>query len=213
LRHLLKKRRPTLGKKVGVFKRSLVTKGKIISDKIAAKRKLRFSNGSDKFDLAKKRRSSLSAACDEVKKIARGNESFVLLFKLIWLAVREAEPGVCKSLFWGTTELIIQIRKADSQPLFLGKNKSLSTPPSPKKLDSCLLSREPPLLRPSPPRITVKGKNAIDVGCVTAMYTDEQLTEQIYTLRGHCEVCKGASPTKKMAEHSQRKLIYFLYQK
>lgn len=141
------------------------------------------------------------------KRLQKVTSHLIFKFKIILLAVREAEPGVCKSLFWGTTELIIQIRKSDTQPFFLGKNKSLLASPSPKNLDSPFLSREPPLLRPSLPRVTVKGKDTLDVGCVTAMYTDEQLTEQVYTLRGHCEACKGKFPTKKMAEHSQCKFI------
>jgi hypothetical protein len=69
LRKLLKQRQPTLGKKVGQLKKTAVTKGKLLSKKLAAKRKLRFS---DHDASVQRRRSSLSAACQQVSKIAKG---------------------------------------------------------------------------------------------------------------------------------------------
>jgi len=72
----LKKRRPTLGKKVGILKETAIEKGKIIGEKLAAKRRLRFSNSGGNLNRFKKRRSSLSAACHEVSKIAKGKNDF-----------------------------------------------------------------------------------------------------------------------------------------
>ena len=77
---MLKKRQPKLGKKVGLIKKNVIAKGKLLGDKIAAKRKLRFSDDGKGFQVAKKRRSSLSAACNHVKKIAKGINKLYIFF-------------------------------------------------------------------------------------------------------------------------------------
>ena len=65
--------------------------------------------------------------------------------------------------------------------------------------------RDPPLLRPIPPRITLKGDEVFDIGCVTEKYVDGALVERIYALRGKCDLCQTRTDKDEMATHSQCK--------
>jgi len=125
---------------------------------------------------------------------------------------------VATSLFWGTTELVIQIKKSNSTAFFFGRNNSApgtprlsSAPPTPRQPLEPANYREPPFLSPTPPRVTVKGEASLQIGCLTEMFTDERLIEKVYTLRGHCDICRtlpNNSGTKKMVKHSQCKFIF-----
>jgi hypothetical protein len=111
-------------------------------------------------------------------------------------------------LFFGTTELVIQIRKSNSPAVFFGDQTPGTTP---KKTVHPSSFREPPLLRPTPPKISVRGKELYEVGCTTEFYTDGLLTEKIYTLKNRCDVCKKhPSVSKEKPVHLQRKFFFNL---
>jgi hypothetical protein len=125
------------------------------------------------------------------------------------LVLTDAEPGYEATIPWGSSELYLKLEdpvqkreQRERERLEAERNEEL------RKQEERYQSfvRDPPFYRPKPPRISVKGDEVLEIGCVTEKYVDGELVERIYALRGKCDLCQTRIAKDEMVTHSQCKI-------
>lgn len=121
----------------------------------------------------------------------------------------DAEPGYEATIPWGSNELYLKLedpvqKRAQMERERLETERNEALRKQEERYQSFV--RDPPFFRPKPPKISVKGDETLDIGCVTEKYVDSELVERIYALRGKCELCQTRTAKDEMVTHSQCKI-------